>query len=88
MSTILTTIKEIKKLTANNQHTESIMKLAGFLNQEVAQKKLSLIQQLQTLEGSLDSNLDAYRTCIRNNLLSIVLRDYGKNVFQLVRSSF
>ena len=88
MSTILTTIKEIKKLTANNQHTESIMKLAGFLNQEVAQKKLSLIQQLQTLEGSLDSNLDAYRTRIRNNLLSIVLRDYGKDVFQLVRSSF
>lgn len=64
------TVKEIAKLTDNNDHAKALLTGAKMLGLTGLVKKLDLVIKLQELEGRLPNGLKTYRDSLYDNLMA------------------
>ena len=69
------TIREIARLTENNQHTEALILGAQMLEYKHLLKKLQLVGELHRLEGHMPTGLGKYRDTLYNHLM-----DYARDI--------
>lgn len=72
---VLAVSRKIAKLTSMNDHTNAVMKLAKFLNDIKAIKKLEAVETIHKVEGSIPAEISKYRDTILKALLKKIMDD-------------
>lgn len=82
------TVKEIAKLTDNNNHTEALIEGAKMVGATKLVKKLELVFKLQDLEGHMPVGLREYRDQLSKELDSLAKRDMSDEEFESFHGAF
>ncbi len=81
------TAKEMKKLTRSNNHTESVMRLARFVDDKQAYEVLKAIQEKINKVGHINNEQIASRMKIMYSLLNQVKAKHGESAYRLLHGS-
>ncbi len=81
-------IREIKRLTDSNNHAKALIKGAEMLKATLLSKKLSLVSQLQDLEGSLPRSLGRYRDDLHDEMMKYAKRSLSPEEYKQFYNSF
>lgn len=77
-----TQLKQVTKLTDNNNHTEALLYICNHMNLPFHMNRLQHIEALHKLDGSMDINLQNYRSQIHYDMLVDIEERHGKEVAQ------
>ena len=81
-------VAKIAKLTDRNDHTRAVLELATFLNDTKSFKKLEAVDTINTIEGSMPSEISKYRDSILKDLMNKVKSKYGSDAAKEVNGAF
>lgn len=82
------TVKEIAKLTDNNDHAKALLTGAKMLGLTGLVKKLELVVKLQELEGRLPNGLKQYRDGLYDDLMDQATRLLGDDEYRQFNGAF
>lgn len=81
-------LAQIKKATSRNDHQGALILGAAALGATQLKKKLELVKQLHTLEGSMPSSLGAYRDQCYKDLLALAKQKLSAKDYDAFYGSF
>lgn len=77
-------INKIEQLTDDNMHGEALEYIAKITELQEKQSIFKAINTLHNIEGSMPTDLRAYRTRHRDEMFEIIKRDKGHSYFSQI----
>jgi hypothetical protein len=82
------TVREIERLTEENQHIEALILGANMLGEKVLQKKFQLVGILCRMEGQVPTGLRKYRDILYDQLMARAKNRLSNVEFEHFRAAY
>jgi hypothetical protein len=80
--------EEVAEATERNDHTGAVLMIAEYFNYKKYVALLESIQVIQEIENSIPEEIAKYRNSILNMILTLIKKNYGKGVYDILYSAF
>ena len=80
-------VKKISKMTDDNAHGHARIEIAKAFKMSKFEKIFDLINKIHTIEGHIPYNLMQYRDELAEEMLTLLKKEYGEDVFNKIKGA-